>query len=519
MATKKKTAAPTEQAPVQPELGSTDAATDVKTGEFLPALKEIKPFTEFDKELALLREKNKTVFPINTPKGNAEARSHVHSMRLMKGRLDRTRKSTTAEALEFQRRVNSEAKVIEAELDALIEVHAIPLQKLEEQEAERKAGHEATLRELESLGALPALQPSNLIEVNLQKARDFVVDGSLDEYQERATAIKHTTCAALEVMLTTSRQYESDQAELARHRKAEEERQQQAREAEEQRQRDEQARLDREAEEQAERDRLAEEQRAEEQRKREAEAARVENHRKTLRAINEIGMGKLNGIPCSDFGLLRDELSKLVDRDFEEFEKIAEVDMDAANNSLDALAEKARQQRAQEEELERLRKEREEQQQREADAETERQRVAGLRTKIASFATFKANVGDSSDAIKRTEIALLKLEPKQAEFGELFEEAATAYVAAMRALIDAFGIVYKQEQEAEEQRQREEQAEADRQAAEKRENNKRHRAKINKEVIEAMVELSNATDQEAEGLRLLVDAIAAGKVPHVKIEY
>lgn len=259
------------------------ASNEVKTGEFLPSLKEIKPFSVVEAKLAeMKRVSTKTVFDYASPKGNKEARSHVHAIRLIRGDLERVRKETKAQALEFGRMVDSEAKRIESELESMIEVHAAPLREIEEKEEKRKAKHEFYIQSqrewAEHTDGLTAEELHQRIEI--LDAQD--IGPHLEEYEKEAVNVIAQSREKLVAKLSARVQYESEQAELVRLRElaAENERKEQERAAKERAEKAEQERIAneqriaREAEERAiqqERERAAEE-----LRNREAEAARLQ---------------------------------------------------------------------------------------------------------------------------------------------------------------------------------------------------------------------------------------------------
>lgn len=61
--------------------------------------------------------------------------------------------------------------------------------------------------------------------------------------------------------------------------------------------------------------------------------------------------------------------------------------------------------------------------------------------------------------------------------------------------------------------------ETERKATEVRENDKKHKAKINNEILEALQGTTDSTEITTDVLKKIITAIAQGKVPHVKINY
>lgn len=218
--------------------------------------KEIAVYKPFWSELEKLKQDNeKLVFQYHTPKGNKEARSHIYNLRKRKGDIERARKAEKAEALEYGRQVDSQAKEIVAEYDAMIEKHQAPLDEIERREAERVAAHESVLSAIQELGAIDAFNPpgSDGLKQRLESAEAVVVDSSLEEFEEKAQATKDEVISKLNQMLEARLKEEAEQAELARLRREQEEREKREREEAIAREAVERAR--REAEEKAQRER------------------------------------------------------------------------------------------------------------------------------------------------------------------------------------------------------------------------------------------------------------------------
>ncbi len=92
------------------------------------ALKTYEPYQDIRAELAELAVTNdNAVFDYEDPKGAKLAKSHVHSLRVIKGLIERKRKLLKADSLEAGRRVDSVAKELTAQVVAMIDVHEAPL--------------------------------------------------------------------------------------------------------------------------------------------------------------------------------------------------------------------------------------------------------------------------------------------------------------------------------------------------------------------------------------------------------
>lgn len=480
---KKATATPQDTAEPKDQPGN-----EVKTGDFLPAnLNELKPFSAVEAELAALKQRNLTVFNYNDPKDNAAARSHVHSIRLVRGSLERTRKEAKAAALEFGRMLDKEAERIETELVALIDVHAKPLKELEEREAQRKAALNARVCSLSDYMALPHDAPLADLERVLAAVEAVAIDDTWDEFKEIAADAKAGALAALQSRIHARAQYEEEQAELARFRAEKEEREQREAAAEKQRKQEEEARLERER-------KAEEERRAEEQRQREAEEQRVSGIRDSIKVLQVAALAtdtpELIQIRIDDLD------RKLLQP--QEYEEFAEEALRTYNDTRAALVEaQAAAHRRVEQEQENARLRREQQAQ---------QRKADLLGKIGLYRHFMPTPTDGEQIIASKQSRLMK--PTASEYGDLLDEATEAWQQAFDAL------KAKREEFANARKLAEEKA-----AEEKRENSKRHRNKIHKEIAEAIYN-AIPEDHSNEGVATaIVEAIAAGNVPHLAIKY
>ena len=102
-------------------------------------------FDEVEATLAEAEIQNKTLtFDYEDPKGNHEARSHIFQLRTVKTRTAAIHKAVKADALAFGRACDEKKRAIIARIDAMIDVHAAPLNAIENRkEAERLAAEKA----------------------------------------------------------------------------------------------------------------------------------------------------------------------------------------------------------------------------------------------------------------------------------------------------------------------------------------------------------------------------------------
>jgi hypothetical protein len=178
---------------------------------------QVAAYQPFYGELAKLEQDNAAlVFQYDTPKGNKEARSHVFSLRKTKGALEKVRKEAKAESLRIGRAIDSEAAEIEARIEAMITVHQLEIDRIEEAEKGRVAALDARLNEIELL----KLHGGTSLEYRAEIGRVQAIEIGADwqEYMARATTAKAAMLEQLAKHLADAEQREAEAAELARLR-------------------------------------------------------------------------------------------------------------------------------------------------------------------------------------------------------------------------------------------------------------------------------------------------------------
>lgn len=263
--------------------------------EIIPAnLTEIKPFSKFESELATMKEANdKAVFNYADPKGNKDARSHIYSIRKVRSALEAARKDAKAAALEYGRTVDSEAKRIEGELNAMIAVHETPLLEIEAKETARIEEIKARVATLDAYLTIPATADSKVWGDELDRVSAFVIDASLAEFMAPASIAKDASITAIKARFLALAKAEDDAKELARLKQEQVAREQREREAIIAREAAEKATKD--AQDKAERDRLAVEQEA--KRKEQEQAAALQRQQEaTAKAEREAEESKQRAI-------------------------------------------------------------------------------------------------------------------------------------------------------------------------------------------------------------------------------
>lgn len=177
---------------------------------------------------------------------------------------------------------------------------------------------------------------------------------------------------------------------------------------------------------------------------------------------------------------------------------------DAARREAEAKAEAER--IAAEREAQRIR-EAEERARREAEAKAQAEREAVERARIAA---------EQAEARAKAEAEAAKLREQDAERRRIEAEeraAREAKEAAERAERERIAAIEAERQRAEQRRIDDERKAAEEQAA--READKENRRKVNRSILEAMTAVGISEDHG----KLLISAIAGGKVPNVKIAY
>ena len=191
------------------------------------AVAEYRPFYA---QLAELEQKNATlVFDYESPKGNKEARSHINTLRLTKGALERTRKAAKEESLRIGRAIDAEAKEINARIEAMITVHQDAVDAIEQREKQRVAALAERLASLRNTGA-GASTAAQLVEV-IATLEPLVIGEDWEEFKPQALEVKDDLLRELRTRHAEYVEDEAKEAELARLRAEAAERERLEREA------------------------------------------------------------------------------------------------------------------------------------------------------------------------------------------------------------------------------------------------------------------------------------------------
>lgn len=269
----------------------------------------IVKFTRTEAALADLRTRFKdATFDLTTTKGDTAARQARRELVSLRTGLDKRRKELALPAVEFKRRIDSEAQRITAEITTLEEPIDLQIKQDEQRrederiarlraEEQRCDSHRDRIKAIRDVALRAVGMSSAEIEAKVALVSRVVIDESYEEFQALAVNEKAATLTSLAELLSNTRQTEAREEEnrIARERLAQLEREnteRQAREAAERR-----AREAAEAEQRRiEQERMDVERRAQQKRAAQSQAASElisEINRVQMRALNSSSAGML----------------------------------------------------------------------------------------------------------------------------------------------------------------------------------------------------------------------------------
>lgn len=186
----------------------------------ITTLNEIAMYGDVRAEIERLAEQNdKLVFSYRAD--DKEVRSHIYQFRTLKGNIERERKKLKADALEFGRKVDGAAKDLTGRVESMIAVHQEPLDRIAQEEANRKAAIEVAVQKI----ILPAESlPVDAPAKQIAEARQYIEGIEIDAktFQERmaeASTLKTDLLETLGERHAKQAKAEQEQAELERLRK------------------------------------------------------------------------------------------------------------------------------------------------------------------------------------------------------------------------------------------------------------------------------------------------------------
>lgn len=214
-------------------------------------------------------EASTKAFDYATKEGNREARSYVHGLRKIKAEIEATRKKEKAESLEYGKRVDEQAKLLQGQLEELMLPHTKELERLEQLELERKQALIERVAKIRRAADAVDRQWATLPVDAMQGKLDELANDPFhpDSWQEFALEAKSEAALAMGMIrkgLELRAEKDKNDVELAQLREAQAKRDEQL--ADERRLRDKQEQEERDARELANRNAQA---------KRDEEAARL----------------------------------------------------------------------------------------------------------------------------------------------------------------------------------------------------------------------------------------------------
>jgi colicin import membrane protein len=185
-----------------------------------PQLDALAPYNEIRANIAKMKAENAaTIFDYASPKGNKLARSHIYALRQRKADIERVRKETKEDALQFGKKVDAVARELVGEVEAMIAVHEKPLLEIEERETARALSVAMPMDTFTDV----ATCKSALARIEAVKIDDTWTD------KERHQKTRETTLTNLRNTLAALEKRDADQAELARLREEQSKRDAEAR--------------------------------------------------------------------------------------------------------------------------------------------------------------------------------------------------------------------------------------------------------------------------------------------------
>lgn len=176
----------------------------------------VAQYEPFYAQLAQLEKDNAALaFDYESKKGNKEARSHVNTLRLTKGALERTRKTAKEESLRIGRAVDSEAKEIEARIEAMIGVHQSKIDEIEQRETDRI---NKIKEKLYALAEIHQGKTAADYRFHIATIEAVVIDDTWQEFIADAAKSKDCSLVNHRRLLAEREKQDAEQAELLRLR-------------------------------------------------------------------------------------------------------------------------------------------------------------------------------------------------------------------------------------------------------------------------------------------------------------
>ena len=158
----------------------------------------IAPLSKYRKQLAQMRKENLVLFDYESPDGNKAARSHVYKLRQSKSAVEKARKEAKAEALEYGRKVDAEAKSLTAMIEEMMKVHTVPLEAIAQREKDRVEAIHVKIREMSVL-AIENTLPKMVDNLAILEA--ISIDDSFAEFIPNAAKEKDACISKLRAFI------------------------------------------------------------------------------------------------------------------------------------------------------------------------------------------------------------------------------------------------------------------------------------------------------------------------------
>lgn len=177
----------------------------------------VTEYHPFYAQLAKLESDNKTlVFDYESRQGNKDARSHINTLRLTKGALERTRKSAKEESLRIGRAVDSEAKEINARIEAMITVHQVKIDEIDQREKDRVSSLQSRL---DGLSGVDVGMAADYYRARISVLEEVVIDDEWQEFIADAARAKDKSLTECRRLLAEREKQDAEAEELERLRK------------------------------------------------------------------------------------------------------------------------------------------------------------------------------------------------------------------------------------------------------------------------------------------------------------
>lgn len=203
----------------------------------------VQVFNPYKAQLVQLREENeKQAFDYSTKSGRKDARSHIFKIRQSKAAVEKKRKDEKSDILEAGRQIDSVAKEIIGELEAMIDYHLKPVEEAEAAEQKRIDDIKDKIITLAQYANCQGMS-ADAIEASISTLEAVeITEPEYAEFVEEALQERFTALDKMRIALDAQKKVEAEQAELNRLRQEAKEREE--KEAEERRQREERERAD-----------------------------------------------------------------------------------------------------------------------------------------------------------------------------------------------------------------------------------------------------------------------------------